>query len=58
MVFPGTAKRPTWLTGKSKGERGKTGDVGRGLTMQSLGGHGKVSAFILRAMWQQSVVRG
>lgn len=55
VVLSGTAKRPAWLTGKSKGERGKTRDVGRGLIMQSFGDHDKVSVFIQRAVWQPAV---
>lgn len=36
VVFPGTTRRPTWLSGKSKGEMSETGDVGGGPIMQSL----------------------
>lgn len=43
------------LSGKSKGERGETGDIGRVLITQSLGGHDKVLVFIQRAVWQPVV---
>lgn len=57
VVFPGTAKRPKGTSGKGKRKKGETGDVGRGPSMQSLGGHNQVLVFILRTI-QQPVVRG